>query len=149
MDTETKQYELGFHLMPELEGVELLTATGEVEKIITKNGGKTIKAREPRKQHLSYPIQLKHYGHFGVFEFESAPDMLAKINADLKMNSDVLRYILIHGYGDAKVFRSLTPRRGRPKPKADEKTEAAKADKDSQVPAGEMEKQLEDVIGNL
>lgn len=149
METETKQYELGYHLMPELEGAELLAMSSQVEKIITQNGGKIIRAREPRKQHLSYPIQLKHYAHFGVFEFEINPESLLKINADLKLQTDVLRYILIHGYEDAKVLRSLTPRRGRPKPKADEKTEAAKADKDSQVPSGEMEKQLEDVIEKL
>jgi len=145
------QYELAYHLMPELDEKELPGKVAEIEQIITDNGGAVLKSQEPRKKHLSYPIKLKHYAYFGVFEFESPAESIEKINAQLKLKIDVLRYLLIHGYGSGKVLRSLTPSGRRVRPT---KTEGAQARpvRPKEEPAAkpeEMEKQLEDVIENI
>ena len=70
--------------MPEFDEKELPGKVAEIEKIITQNDGGVLKSQEPRKKHLSYPIKGKHYGNFGVIEFEVAPENLEKINNQMK-----------------------------------------------------------------
>lgn len=151
--TSKNQYELAYHLMPELDETELPGKVAELEKIITQNGGNVLKSQEPKKKHLSYPIKGKHYANFGFMEFEVAPENLEKINADVKLHDDILRYLLIQGYGSGKVLRSLTPskRRARvakPGESIEQTGKPIRAKEESAKPE-EIEKQLEDVIEKI
>ena len=66
-------YELGFHLLPELEETETKTKSEEIEALISHLGGAVLNAKEPRKQRLSYPLNHKKYSFFGVINFKSPP----------------------------------------------------------------------------
>lgn len=151
--TSKNQYELAYHLMPELDEKELPGKVAEIEKIITKNNGAVLTSKEPKKKHLSYPIKLKHYAYFGVLEFEALPENIDNINTQMKLQGDVLRYLLIHGYGSGKVLRSLTSsgRRTRVAKPGESVEQAGKPirPKEESAKPEKIEKQLEDVIGKI
>ena len=151
--TSKKQYELAYHLMPEFDESELPAKVAEIQKIITQNGGAILKSQEPKKKHLSYPIKLKNYANFGVMEFEALAENIESINTQMKMQTDILRYLLIQGYGEGKVLRSLVPskRRARPAKQGEvvEPTSQPIRAKEESAKPEEIEKQLEDVIGKI
>ena len=148
------QYQLAYHLLPEFDDKELPGKVAEIEDIITANDGDILKSQEPKKKHLSYQIKQKHYANFGFMEFEAPKESIEKINAQMKLQTDVLRYLLIQGYGSGKVLRSLTPskRRTRPVKSGEALTQVGrqvKPKEESAVKPEEMEKQLEEVIEKL
>ncbi len=151
--TSKNQYELAYHLMPEFDEKELAPKVAEIEKIITQNGGGVLKSQEPKKKHLSYPIKQKNYANFGVMEFEAPPENIESINAQMKMQTDILRYLLIQGYGEGKVLRSLTPSKRRARPAklgevVEPTSQPIRAKEESAKPE-EIEKQLEEVLGEI
>lgn len=139
--------------MPELDEKELVPKVAEIEKIITQNGGDILKSQGAKKKHLSYPIKQKNYANFGFMEFEAPAENIENINVQMKMQSDILRYLLIHGHGSDKVLRSLIPtkRRARLAKPGEIATQTGRQTKQKEevVAPEEMEKQLEDVIGKI
>lgn len=142
----TTKYELAYHLLPDLEEAEVAKKVSEIETIITQNKGLVVHSVQPQRKHLSYPIDHKHYANFGVLEFQAPTEAITKINAQMKLESEVMRYLLVQSFSDQKVLKSLTPskRHSRTKTEGGPKTE-----KKEEVPAGTMEKQLEDVIEKI
>lgn len=140
--------------MPEFDEKELPGKMAEIEKIITQNDGEILKSQEPKKKHLSYPIKQNHYANFGVLEFQAPAEAIDKINAQMKLQNDVLRYLLIKSLGEGKVLRTLVPSKRRAKPKPGDieaSTQASKPvrPKEESAKPEEIEKQLEDVIEKI
>jgi len=87
-------YELAFHLTPDLEAADVATRVGEIQQIVTTNGGTIASAVEPRRIHLSYPIAKKHYGYFTVLNIEISPEAVIQIDTQLKLDKNVLRFMI-------------------------------------------------------
>jgi len=147
--TEQKvdNYELGFHLLPELEETETKAKSEEIEAIISQLGGSVLGAREPKKQRLSYPLKQKRYSFFGVINFKSPAQAIEQLTAQLKLNNSLLRFIVLKVKEGQKVLRSpketqrtrtrtYTPQVREQKPKEEIKPEV-------------IEKQVEEVIEKL
>ncbi len=109
MDSElqTTTYELAYHLTPDLEEADVAVHAQELSDAIAQNEGTIINSREPKKVHLSYPIDHKRYGYFGLFDFTAEVDVIDKLNAQLKLQNNLLRYILIKKAPEGKDFRTL------------------------------------------
>ena len=90
-----RSYELAYHLFSDLEEAEVTARMQGVESLITDNGGSIVQSREPKKMHLSYPVNHKHYAHFGVLDFQAPAEMIEKLNAQMKLQDGVLRFLLI------------------------------------------------------
>lgn len=150
METTKNRYELAYHLLPEFDEKELPAKVAEIEKIITQNNGEVLKSQTPKKKHLSYPIKQNHYANFGVMEFEAPSDSIEKINSQMKLQNDVLRYLLIKSLGEGKVLRTLVPSKRKTKAKPGE-VETAKPirPKEESAKPEEIEKQLEDIIEKI
>lgn len=141
-------YELGFHLLPELEEGGSKQKFQEIESAITQLGGSVLTSREPKKQRLSYPLQHKRFSFFGVLNFKLPAEALSQLESQLKLNDAVLRFLVLTAKENQKVLKSLkessprtraktyTPPKPEEKPKEEVKPEV-------------MEKQIEDVIGNI
>lgn len=142
-------YELAFHLLPEIEGGEVATKTKEVEDIIVQNGGSVLKSQEPKRKHLSYPIRQKHYALFGFFDFTAPTDAIEKINGQMKLQGDVLRYVVIKKGEHERILRSVVPAKKRATVKAQESDTLTKKIEGKAAEPEQMEKQLEEVIEKL
>ena len=139
-------YELAYHLNSDIEETTVLARSAELAKLLTASGAVVLSDHEAKHKHLSYPIQHKHYAYFGSFELTASPEALEKINAQLKLQPQVLRYLLLRQDLEKKALRSLGGERPRPKLKTHEPTTPAPL---IEVKPEQMEKEIEDVLEKI
>lgn len=144
---EDQNYELAFHLNPNLEEAKVQDIKNNLEQFITGRNGVVSFSKAPEKIRLSYPIKHNDFGFFGYIQFTipSAEESLKELNDELKLNNDVLRYLIIKvlsaGQRREAVLKQV---------KARERTEKRVKEKAATPEqAKEMEKKLEDILGNL
>lgn len=148
-------YELAYHLNPDIEESEVLAHVQEIQNLITQSSGSVLVSREPKHKHLSYPIKQKHYSYFGVLDFSAVPETIEKLNSQMKLQSHILRYLLLKKeYGD-KELRILGVSRPRPRIKTHEplalsREELERAGKPKEeIKPEEMEKEIEEVLEKI
>ncbi len=146
-------YELAYHLNPDLEEAELKVQADEISNLITQYGGAIINSKAPQKTHLSYQIKNKQYANFGVIEFKLSAESVEKLSSQIKLQNSVMRFLIIKKPADSKELRILGQHRSRartkthetglhevPKTPAKEKTPEEKA---------KLEQDIEKVIEGL
>lgn len=155
METEiqTKTYELAYHIIPDFEEAEVKARSQEINSLVSQNGGSIIADREPRRVHLSYPIKNKNYAYFGIMDFTAEPTIIEKINAQLKLQNGILRYLLLVK-PESKEVRTLGEYRARQrmvKTHETKLTETQKAPlkKKTVTEEKELEQEVEKVIEGL
>ena len=143
-------YELAFHLNPNLEEAKVSEIKQSIENIITSNKGVISYSKEPEKIRLSY--EIKHVGNsfFGYIQFNlSESQALDELNEQLKLNPEVLRYLIIKLPSDLQKKQSMLKQikmRERQEKRAQAKAAApAEPKKDSK----ELDKKLEEIIEGL
>lgn len=149
---EYKNYEFAYHLGPDFGESQIQGKLGELESIISESGGSVLFSQEPKKTRLSYPINHNRYSFFGHFDFSAEPEALEKISSRLKLQPNLMRYMVIKKPQAGKVLRAV----GETGPKARQRTPEAKeavrvkAQKPkTEVSAKEMEKEIEDVLEKI
>lgn len=150
---DTKTYELAYHINPDLEEGRVRAHMQELNELITQSGGSVLTSRDPCKSHLSYPIKNKNYAYFGLMDFSALPEVIEKVNAQMKLQSGVLRYLLL-AKPDMKELRILGQHRTRSRVmKTHEPTVAEAAKKPAKEKTKEeteqLEKDIEKVIEEL
>ena len=142
-------YELAYHLNQNLEEAEVKTRAQDVELLLTQNGGTIVSSREPKKVHLSYPIAHQHGAYMGVVDFSGPADMIEGLNAQLKLQEGILRYLIIAKPED-KDIRMFGEQRNR-KMRTHTAPVASTLPKKEVTPGEEkeMEKKLEDVLEKI
>jgi len=149
-DTEktVNNYELGFHLLPDLDEVELKSSMEYIESTLTKLGSNITSKKEIRSTRLSYPINHKRSSYFGTIDFEATPELIETLNQELKLQEKILRFIILKHKESERVLRSVIAAKRKPKmkvfPTAEKKS--TKEDKEKQK---EIEKQIEEVIEKI
>ena len=157
-EIEPKVYELAYHLIPELEEADVKARAQELVNLITQNNGSVLISKEPKRSHLSYPIRHKQYSYLGVLEFKAPAEAVEKINAQIKLQNDVLRFLLLKK--DTGALRTLgEPRAGRMRMRAQEpamtkiRPSAPAAEQETKeedkAKTEEIEKEIEEVIKGL
>lgn len=143
-----ENYELGFHLLPEMEEGQLTAKTQEIEGMITKLGGSVTHSRPLKRQHLSYPIDHKKYAFFGVFNFKLPAEMVDQLRDILKLDEMVLRSLILKVKENQKVLRSLKDHSTKPRTRTHTPSKPETKPKEEIKPEV-MEKQIEDVIEHI
>jgi small subunit ribosomal protein S6 len=92
---EQNTYELAFHLLPNIEESEVASNVEHLKGLIAQFGGTITQVVEAKKTRLSYPIRHHRYAYFGYFHFNAEPAAIAKLNAQMKLEDKVLRYLLL------------------------------------------------------
>jgi small subunit ribosomal protein S6 len=143
-----QNYELAFHLNPNLEESKINEHKEGLEKLITSHKGLITYTKVPEKMRLSYPIRHQRASFFGYINFSlTEPDQLDLITEQLRLDNDIVRYLLLKLETDAqrqKAIAKMTEQKDRQERRA-RKTQKPAEPTDNK----EMEKQLEEVIGNL
>ena len=137
-------YEIAFHLNPDLEETQVQQLAQAIENYITSSGGVVVFKKSPEKVRLSYLVKHKRQAYFGYIHFTlEQKEMMIGIEEKVKLNNDVLRHLIVKIPADSgKVRFRFKPQ----KPKiATEKP----AEKQTPEESKELEKELEEIIGNL
>jgi len=138
-------YELAFHINPDLDEGQVKQLTQNIESYITSANGIISFKKEPEKIRLSYPIKHKRQAYFGYIHFSlDLPEKLDNIDEEIRHSNDILRYLTIKMPVDSgKVKFGFKP----PKPKIfiEKPTEKKMPSEETK----ELDKQLEDILGNL
>jgi ribosomal protein S6 len=158
-EVEPKIYEFAYHLTPDLDEADVKTQVQEIFDLISRNQGSVLSSREPERVHLSYPIRHKQFGYFGSFDFAAPREAIEKINAQAKLQNNILRFLLIKKSFSKSGLRILGEQRmERARQKTQElprqvgKTQAtAEKEKETgeKIKTEEIEKEIEKVIKGL
>ncbi|MGI6373808.1 MAG: 30S ribosomal protein S6 [Patescibacteria group bacterium] len=90
-----KHYEILFIVPNKFTEEEAKQVIAKVEGIITTGGGKITYSEYWGKKKLAYEIKHNAYGYYALFEFDLEGSLLAKINQDLRLSTDVLRHQIV------------------------------------------------------
>ncbi|TSC74570.1 MAG: small subunit ribosomal protein S6 [Parcubacteria group bacterium Gr01-1014_44] len=148
IEQKIENYELGFHLLPELEEGEIAEKTREIEGLIAKLGGAVTNSQQPKKQHLSYPIDHKKYSYFGVINFKLPCGEADQLRDTLKLDEKVLRTLVLKVKENQKILRVLKDQSSKPRIRTHTPAKPDSKPKEEIKPEV-MEKQIEEVIGNI
>ena len=143
-------YELAFHLNPNLEATKVQEIRQSIESIIATNKGVISYSKEPEKIRLSY--EIKHHGNsfFGYIQFNlSESQALDELNEQLKLNPEVLRYLIIKLPSDLQKKQSML-KQIKMKERQEKRAQAkAAAPVEPKKDSKELDKKLEEIIEGL
>lgn len=144
---EQQNYELAFHLDPNLEEPKVQEMKNALEKSITGRNGSVVFSREPERTRLSYPINHNDHAFFGYIQFtlESPEESLKEINNEMNLNNDVLRHLIVK-VPSAGQRREAVLKQVKAKERAEKRAKEKAATPEQ---TKEMEQKLEDILGNL
>ena len=148
IEPKMESYELGFHLLSELEEGQIGEKVQEIEGMITRLGGAVTSSRPVKKQHLSYPIDHKRYSYFGALNFKMPTEGADQLRDGLKLDETVLRSLILKVKENQKVLRSIRDHSAKPRARTHTPPKAESKPKEEIKPEV-MEKQIEEVIENI
>ncbi|HZZ99200.1 MAG TPA: 30S ribosomal protein S6 [Candidatus Paceibacterota bacterium] len=158
--TETRRnYELAFHINPNLDESKIAQISNELKDILTKHDATVTFTHEPERKRLSYPINGNEQSYFGFIQFstentdrsdDGRQSPLTSVDDYIKLHQDVIRAMTIRLPSDAKKSQALARQqkareRQEKQAKAAAKAEAEKPAQDS----GKLDEELEDIIEKL
>lgn len=90
-----RDYELTLILKPDL-GEEGVTATTDrVAHWLDLGGGEVVKTVNAGRKRLAYQINHSRDGNYVVMDVRARPEALDEVERNLKLATDVLRYMLL------------------------------------------------------
>ncbi len=128
-------YEVVYILDPALEEG---AATAKLEKfhaLATSSGGEVSAVDHWGIRQLAYPIKRHKSGYYVVAQFTAAPDALPEFERLLKLDDEVMRYLLVLNEGEPTSGMSIMAEVTRPaSDKDDEDEEEEEEDDDDDSP---------------
>jgi len=88
-------YYLTLVLKPELEDSERKALLDSISKRVSGTEGKIVKEDLWGVRSLAYPIKRNTSGYFAHFEISADPKDIKGLDKTLKVEEDILRYLLI------------------------------------------------------
>jgi len=144
------QYELGFHLIPDLTDEEVASSLADLGKIITKLKGNIVKTKDPLKIDLAYPIKHKKQAFFGSINLQGSPELPEELQEELKLNDNVLRFVILKEEEEGRrVLTTMVGPKGQKKIKGQGAPHTNKKREQEPVKPEEIEKQIDEVIKNI
>lgn len=145
--SENGVYELGFILVPSFTEEKLPEAFAALKSVIEDKGGVALSEEFPKLMTLAYTmdktinnkIERFKEGFFGWVKFEAAGADIAKIDAAMRLRTDVIRHLLISTVRENTIAakRSIGARRA---PKAGTKDAAPEMSKE------EIDREIEALV---
>ena len=150
MADKSHNYELAFHIVPNIEEAKIAEIKLELENLITSKRGVIVYSRQPEKTRLSYAINHHQSSYFGYIQFSLAmPDgALQEIHEHLRHHNDILRSIILKTPSDLQRNRDMLKQlkkkeRAERRPKAGPKVQVTEEEQNK------LDEALEDIIEKL
>lgn len=90
-----RNYELTIVLSGKTTAAKKKDAIETIGKIVAASGGKVLKTDDWGKRELAYKIEKNDEGVFVFFEIEMPTEAIKNIKDKLKLENDILRYLII------------------------------------------------------
>ncbi len=90
-----RDYELTLIVNPELSEDSYSSLLGKITKEIQRKGGEVTKVEQWGKRRMAYPIKRFLEGIYTLLTIKAKPSSTGELIASLRINEDVLRYMLI------------------------------------------------------
>ena len=150
---EPRNYEFAYHITTQLDEARVPQIQQEIEAIVAKHGGVITASQSPQPKRLSYPIKHQGQSFFGWVQFTAEDEkVLAELDEHARLHPEVLRHVTLRLEHEsdkraAKQAEHLERKAAKQAREgaAQKKTVTEKKSEDT----GKLEKQLEDIIGNL
>jgi small subunit ribosomal protein S6 len=126
-------YEVVYVLDPALEEGAVDTKLESFHALGTSKGGEVAAVDHWGVRQLSYPVKKQRNGYYVVAQFTAAVDALPEYERLLKLDDEVLRYLLVLNEGEPTNGQSLVedvPERAERDPDSDDGDEAEDRDAD-------------------
>ncbi|MFP4501998.1 MAG: 30S ribosomal protein S6 [Candidatus Hydrogenedentota bacterium] len=98
-----RTYEALFIVNPELEDDAIQTVADNAAKVVTDNGGSTVRLDIWGKRRLAYTVKKFTEGCYVLFRFEADPSVLPKLEAHFRLSDPIIRHMVVHF--DEKTLR--------------------------------------------
>ena len=145
MSETRRNYELAFHINPNLDEAKIAQISNELKEQLTKHGNVVTFAQEPERKRLSYEVQGNGHAYFGYIQFNTDnAEGLAAVQEYIKLNPEVLRSLIIRLPSDAKKNEAIMRQQ-----KAREHMERARTAAPKGGPAPVENKELDKEIENI
>ena len=97
-----RHYECMLLLEPTIAAKEWDKASGEILRILTKNGAEHISTDKWGERKLAYPVKRNKRGTYALTYFKSPDDAMQKIQNDIGLSDIILRALIIACDGEVK-----------------------------------------------
>ena len=150
---EPRNYEFACHITTQLDEARVPALWAEVEQMISTHGGVITFSQQPQPKRLSYPIKHQTQSFFAWTQFTTESDeLLAALTEWARTRPEVLRFVTLKL--EAESDKRAAKQQAHLERKAAQQARESSAVKKTvtEKPAedkGKLEKQLEDIIGNL
>ena len=91
-----RNYEGIFILDPDLSNEVSKNVVTQIQDAITKTGGRVDSLQEWGKKRLAYKIRKKSDGSYVLVHFQIDPKHTKKFEQTLRLNDQVMRYLLVN-----------------------------------------------------
>jgi small subunit ribosomal protein S6 len=138
MAQSKNQYELTYVISGVVKQNQVDDIVRKITQFVKDNGGDILEVDEWGNQRLAYEIDKKRSGYYVNMYFRAPGDLIPKLERQLKINDDVLRFLTLRM--DAKMQRHYEKQKGKEKRKA----HSAVAEEDDSASDGEDDDGEED-----
>ncbi len=94
-DGRLRSYELVLVLKPEITEERFDATINSISQLVADGGGTLSEVQKWGKRALAYPINHFLEGNYVLTRFTLNPALCQKLEANLKLSEDVLRYLLV------------------------------------------------------
>ena len=91
-----RNYEGVFILNPDLSTDVSKGVITQVQDLVTKNGGRVDGLQEWGKRRMAYKIKKKQDGNYVLVNFQLDSDKTKKLEQSLRLNDNLLRFLLVN-----------------------------------------------------
>lgn len=126
MASNTYQYELTYVISGVVKQNQVDDIVRKVNHLIESNDGDVLEVDEWGNQRLAYEIERKRSGYYVNMYFRAPGSLIQRIESELEVNDDVLRYLTLRM--DEKMKRHYQKRKKREAQEAAEEEAAAESE---------------------
>ncbi len=95
MDSETRNYEIGYLLSPQLKEDAVLPCANKITAMIEGGKGIIRHMEVPRQRRLAYLIEKQERAYFGWVTFSMPAEAILILERGLRSESEILRYTIL------------------------------------------------------
>ncbi len=124
-------YEVVYILDPALEESAATAKLETFHELATSQGGEVSAVDHWGTRQLAYPINKLTSGYYVVAQFTAAPEALPEFERLLKLDEEVMRYLLVFNEGEPTTGHSVMAE-ARPRVRSEDEEEEEEEERDSE-----------------
>lgn len=121
-------YELSYIVNGVLSENQTKEAIARISRYIQEHGGNILETDEWGTRRLAYPLRKKRNGYYVNLYFQSAGDIITRLERSLEIDDDILRYLTLKL--DAKMLRHYEAQKSSAKRARAQEVDALGSDSD-------------------